>query len=200
MISRSFTVALCRAIHASRQAAFLFVVWLEGELIIRLADAPTGAGILGLVVAVGLRATGCRMRPVADRLLAQMLVLFAGIWTGCSLAAGIFWRRYLRWWLTRIAIVRTLLTVALIFVTVTPGAPALGGPAAFAAGPAHDLVRSEAKVRTVHDLGAERRWGLGSRPFPHGGDHRRRSAWCGRRFKSGRGSKRAISADPSRRI
>ena len=168
MISCSFTVALCRAIHASRQAAFSFIVWLEGELIIRLADAPTGAGILGLVVAVGLRATGCRMRPVADRLLAQMLVLFAWVWTGCSLAVGIFWRRYLRWWLTRIAIVRTLLTVALIFVTVTPSAPVLGGPAAFAAGPAHDLVRSEAQVRTVHDLGAERRWGqrFWVAPFP----------------------------------
>ena len=126
------------------------------------------SGTGSLVVAVGLRATRCRMRPVADRLLAQMLVLFAGIWTGCSLTAGIFWRRYLRWWLTRIAIVRTLLTVALIFVTVTPGAPALGGPAAFAAGPAHDVVRSEAQVRTVHDLSAERRWGqrFWVAPFP----------------------------------
>jgi hypothetical protein len=145
-----------------------------------LAAPPSSAnrsflcGVLGLVIALALRATGClsrySMRWAADRLLARMLQLFARACTGCSLAAELLWRRHLRRWQTWIAIARTLLVVALTSVTLAPGAPALGGPAAFAANPAHVLVRSDARVRIVHYLGAvkQRRGRFGALTCPPG--------------------------------
>ena len=88
MASRNSIAALWRSIHPSLllQIAPSFVVWLEGELVVRLADTPTVGGILGLVISVAFRITGClnrsRMRWAADRLLARMLQLFARACTG----------------------------------------------------------------------------------------------------------------------
>lgn len=88
MTSRNSIAALWRSIHPSLllQAGPSFVVWLEGELVVRLADTPTVGGILGLVIAVAFYITGSlsrsRIRRATDRLLARMLQLFARACTG----------------------------------------------------------------------------------------------------------------------
>ena len=88
MASRNSIAALWRPLRPSLllQIAPSLVVWLEGELVVRLADTPTVGGILGLVIAVAFRIARClnrsRMRRAADRLPARILQRFARACTG----------------------------------------------------------------------------------------------------------------------
>jgi hypothetical protein len=55
------TIVLC-LLPASAEGRIFVHVWLVGELLIRLADTHIVGGILGLVIAVAFRVTGCLIR------------------------------------------------------------------------------------------------------------------------------------------
>jgi hypothetical protein len=110
------------------QVTFSLVVWLEGELIMGLADTPADTSIVGLFVALASRAIGScipdNIRQAVNRDLPQIVELLIRGSAGCSLTTDLLRLEYVRKRLSRT--VRTVLA-ALLMVTSPPclAAPAI---------------------------------------------------------------------------
>jgi hypothetical protein len=108
------------------RGALSSLVWLQGELIIGLADAPGGGGVAGLLVALALRVVVdlilVSAQGIANRVLTPMPRLFIQSRAGSSEATDILRQRYLQTRLSGIS--RVLLTVSLV-ATLAADVPAL---------------------------------------------------------------------------
>jgi hypothetical protein len=149
MTSHAFNVAVCRAVDTSRQRALSLIICLECELILRLADGLTGAGIPGFLVAAALR-TGRLGGSKLQAFLSHVPLLFAGNTRGSLVVADSSWRLHRGLWLAGGDIPRVPPAVAPIFATLTICPVGICRSGASAA--RRNRVRPEAQGCTVHDL------------------------------------------------